>query len=64
MTGWRIGYAAGPAEIISGMAKIQSHTTSNPCSVSQKASLEALAGPQYEISKMVSEFQTATQLCC
>jgi aspartate/methionine/tyrosine aminotransferase len=57
MTGWRIGYAAGPAEIISGMAKIQSHSTSNACSISQKASLEALKGPQYEVSKMVSEFQ-------
>ena len=57
MTGWRIGYAAGPAEIIDGMAKIQSHSTSNPCSISQKAGLEALSGPQYEISKMVFEFQ-------
>jgi len=57
MTGWRIGFAAGPADIIKGMAKIQSHTTSNPCSVSQKASLEALTGPQHEISKMVAEFQ-------
>jgi len=57
MTGWRIGFAAGPADIIKGMAKIQSHTTSNPCSVSQKASLEALSGPQHELSKMVAEFQ-------
>jgi aspartate/methionine/tyrosine aminotransferase len=57
MTGWRLGYAAGPSDIINGMAKIQSHTTSNPCSVSQKAALEALTGPQYEVSKMVSEFQ-------
>lgn len=57
MTGWRIGYAAGPADIINGMAKIQSHSTSNPCSISQKASLEALRGPQYDVSKMASEFQ-------
>ncbi|MCK4337194.1 MAG: pyridoxal phosphate-dependent aminotransferase, partial [Candidatus Aminicenantes bacterium] len=57
MTGWRIGYTAGPSEIISGMAKIQSHTTANPSSISQKAALEALKGPQYEVSKMVSEFQ-------
>ncbi len=57
MTGWRIGYAAGPADIISGMAKIQSHTTSNACSISQQASVEALTGPQYEISRMNSEFQ-------
>ncbi|MFC2166994.1 pyridoxal phosphate-dependent aminotransferase [Acidobacteriota bacterium] len=57
MTGWRIGYAAGPEDIISAMTKIQSHTTSNPCSISQMASLEAFTGPQYEISKMQSEFQ-------
>ncbi len=57
MTGWRIGFAAGPADVINGMAKIQSHSTSNPCSISQKASLEALSGPQYEVSKMVAEFQ-------
>ncbi|MBC7349396.1 MAG: pyridoxal phosphate-dependent aminotransferase [Candidatus Aminicenantes bacterium] len=57
MTGWRIGYAAGPAEIIGAMSKIQSHTTSNACSVSQKASLEALAGPQYEVNRMAAEFQ-------
>ncbi|MCJ7579223.1 MAG: pyridoxal phosphate-dependent aminotransferase, partial [Candidatus Aminicenantes bacterium] len=57
MTGWRIGYAAGPADIISAMTKIQGHTTSNPCTISQYASLEAFAGPQHEISKMQSEFQ-------
>jgi len=57
MTGWRIGYTAGPSEIISAMARIQSHTTANPSSISQKASLEALNGPQYEVSKMASEFQ-------
>ncbi|HZX11261.1 MAG TPA: pyridoxal phosphate-dependent aminotransferase [Acidobacteriota bacterium] len=57
MTGWRIGYAAGPSEIIGAMNRIQGHTTSNPCSISQKASLEALAGPQNTISKMASEFQ-------
>ncbi|MFQ6038095.1 MAG: pyridoxal phosphate-dependent aminotransferase, partial [Candidatus Aminicenantales bacterium] len=57
MTGWRIGFAAGPADLISAMAKIQSHTTSNPCSISQKASLEALQGPQHEVSRMISEFQ-------
>jgi aspartate/methionine/tyrosine aminotransferase len=57
MTGWRIGFAAGPADIINGMAKIQSHTTSNPCSISQMASLEAWKGPQHETSRMASEFQ-------
>jgi len=57
MTGWRIGYAAGPSDIINGMSKIQSHSTSNACSISQLASVEALKGPQYDVSKMVSEFQ-------
>ncbi|MFQ6082252.1 MAG: pyridoxal phosphate-dependent aminotransferase [Candidatus Aminicenantia bacterium] len=57
MTGWRVGYAAGPAEIIEGMARIQSHSISHACSISQKASIEALNGPQYEVSKMVAEFQ-------
>ncbi|MDX1742469.1 MAG: pyridoxal phosphate-dependent aminotransferase [Ruegeria sp.] len=46
MTGWRIGYAAGPVEIISAMRKIQSQSTSNPCSVSQWAAVEALNGTQ------------------
>ncbi|MCI5086539.1 MAG: pyridoxal phosphate-dependent aminotransferase [Rhodovulum sp.] len=46
MTGWRIGYAAGPVEVINAMRKIQSQSTSNPCSVSQYAALEALNGTQ------------------
>ncbi|MCI2397868.1 pyridoxal phosphate-dependent aminotransferase [Aliiroseovarius subalbicans] len=46
MTGWRIGYAGGPVELISAMRKIQSQSTSNPCSVSQWAAVEALNGPQ------------------
>jgi aspartate aminotransferase len=46
MTGWRIGYAAGPVELIKAIGKIQSQSTSNPCSVSQYASVEALNGPQ------------------
>jgi aspartate aminotransferase len=46
MTGWRIGYAAGPVPLIRAMAKIQSQSTSNPCSVSQWAAVEALTGPQ------------------
>ncbi|RKX32649.1 MAG: pyridoxal phosphate-dependent aminotransferase [Candidatus Zixiibacteriota bacterium] len=58
MTGWRIGYAAGPAEIISAMAIIQSHTTSNANSIAQKAAVEALSGHQSEINRMVAEFQT------
>ncbi|MEL6830525.1 MAG: aminotransferase class I/II-fold pyridoxal phosphate-dependent enzyme, partial [Pseudomonadota bacterium] len=44
MTGWRIGYAAGPAELIKAMRKVISQTTSNPCSVSQYAAIEALNG--------------------
>ena len=46
MTGWRIGYAAGPEAIIRGMAAVMGHSTSNPCSISQYASVEALDGPQ------------------
>jgi aspartate aminotransferase len=46
MTGWRIGYAAGPEPIIKGMAAVMGHSTSNPCSISQYASVEALNGPQ------------------
>jgi len=46
MTGWRIGYAAGPESLIKGMAKVMSQTTSNPSSVSQWAAVEALAGTQ------------------
>jgi aspartate aminotransferase len=56
MTGWRIGYTAGPEEIISAMNNIQSQSTSNPTSISQKASVEALIGSQDEVKKMVSAF--------
>jgi aspartate aminotransferase len=51
MTGWRIGYGAGPADLIKAMAKVQSQCTSNPCSVSQAAAVEALNGPQDFIAK-------------
>ncbi len=57
MTGWRIGYAAGPAEIITGMRKVQSQSTSNPCSISQAAAVEALNGPQECIQTMLTEFK-------
>ncbi|MDH7516418.1 MAG: pyridoxal phosphate-dependent aminotransferase [Bacteroidota bacterium] len=57
MTGWRIGWAAGPREVVSAMAKVQSHATSNPSSISQRAALEAYRGPQDEIAKMVAEFR-------
>jgi aspartate/methionine/tyrosine aminotransferase len=56
MTGWRIGYAAGPKELISGMSKVQSHNTSNACSISQKAAVEALTGSQAEVQNMVAQF--------
>ena len=56
MTGWRIGYTAGSEEIISAMNNIQSQSTSNPTSISQKASVEALTGSQDEVGKMVSAF--------
>ena len=50
MTGWRIGYAGGPAQLIAAIRKIQSQSTSNPCSISQWAAVEALNGPQDYIS--------------
>jgi aspartate aminotransferase len=56
MTGWRIGYAAGPKEIIQAMSNLQSHSTSNPTSISQKAALAALEGPQEPLCNMVAEF--------
>lgn len=57
MTGWRIGYAIGPADIISAAAKIQSQSTSNPTSIAQAAALEAISGPQIEVGRMVREFK-------
>jgi aspartate aminotransferase len=57
MTGWRIGYAAGPKEIIAGMAKIQSQSTSNASSISIKAAVEALNGRQDGVEIMRKEFE-------
>ncbi len=57
MTGWRIGYAAGPEEIIGAITKIQSQNTSNPASISQKASVAALNGDQSVVAMMVEEFK-------
>lgn len=57
MTGWRIGYAAGPIEVIKLMSSIQSHTTSNPTSISQYAALEALSGSQGELNQMIKQFE-------
>ena len=57
MTGWRIGYAAGPKEIIKAMAKIQSQSTSNPTSISQAAAVEALNGTQEFIKERSASFK-------
>ena len=57
MTGWRVGYTAGPEDVIQGINKIQSHTTSNAASISQAASLEALCGSQDAVEEMRKEFQ-------
>lgn len=57
MTGWRIGYGAGSAEIIKAMIMIQSQSTSSPCSISQAASIEALEGPQNVLKKNAAIFQ-------
>ena len=57
MTGWRIGYMAGPKELASAVSKIQDHTTSNPSSISQYAALEALTGPQDSVKRMITAFK-------
>ena len=57
MTGWRIGYAAGPEEIIAAVTKLQSQNTSNPTSIAQKAAVEALNGNQDGVAEMVAEFR-------
>ncbi len=56
MTGWRIGYALGPADVIGAATKIQSQSTSNPTSIAQAAALEAIRGKQDEVAIMVREF--------
>lgn len=57
MTGWRIGYAGGPATLINAMKTIQSQSTSNPCSIAQKAAVAALIGSQDSVTQMVSAFK-------
>ena len=57
MTGWRIGYAGGPKELISSMAKLQSQSTSNPSSISQAAALAALEGPEEFLSERNDKFR-------
>jgi aspartate aminotransferase len=62
MTGWRIGYAAGPRELIRAMTDVQSQVTSNPSSIAQWAAVEALTGPQDEVAKMAGEFDRRRRL--
>jgi aspartate aminotransferase len=57
MTGWRVGFILAPAPIIAGCNKLQSHTTSNPASISQKAALEAVTGPQDSVPVMLAEYR-------
>ena len=57
MTGWRVGFALAPASIIGAMLKLQSHTTSNPTSIAQKAGVEAMLGPQDSIPVMLAEYR-------
>ena len=57
MTGWRIGYAGGPAPLITAMKTIQSQSTSNPCSIAQKAAVAALTGGEETVRTMVQAFQ-------
>lgn len=57
MTGWRIGYFAGPLELVAAVKNLQDHSTSNPCSISQKAALSALTYPDEWTKKMREEFQ-------
>ena len=64
MTGWRMGYAGGPDELIKAMRKVQSQSTSNPSSISQWAAVEALNGPQDYISESREAFQRRRDLVC
>jgi aspartate aminotransferase len=57
MTGWRIGFTAGPAPLVAAMTKIQSQSTSNPTSISQKAAVEAYNGPQDFIARVLPAFR-------
>jgi len=56
MTGWRIGFGLVPQPIVGAMTKLQSHSTSNPTSISQKAAVEALRGPQESVKVMLAEY--------
>jgi aspartate aminotransferase len=58
MTGWRVGFALAPTAIIGAITKLQSHCTSNPTSIAQKAAVEALRGPQDSVQAMLAEYRT------
>jgi len=58
MTGWRIGFVLAPTQVIGGIMKLQSHSTSNPNSIAQKAAIEALRGPQDSVDAMLAEYRT------
>ena len=64
MTGWRIGYAAGPENLITAIRKIQSQSTSNPSSISQAASVAALNGPMDFLTKNNEVFKQRRDLVC
>lgn len=57
MTGWRIGFGLGPKEVIKAAQELQSHSTSNPTSIAQKAAIEALRGPQDSVYQMLAEYR-------
>jgi aspartate aminotransferase len=57
MTGWRVGFALGPARLLANMLKLQSHSTSNPNSIAQKAALAAVEGPQEPVHAMLAEYR-------
>jgi aspartate aminotransferase len=57
MTGWRIGFVLGPVAVANGITKLQSHSTSNPTSIAQKAAVEALRGPQESVAIMLAEYK-------
>ena len=62
MTGWRIGYGAGPAELIKGMTTVQSQSTTNACSIAQAATVAALTGPQDEVARFREAFERRRDL--
>jgi aspartate aminotransferase len=62
MTGWRIGFAAGPREVIAAAGRLQSQNSGNPNSITQAAAVEALVGPQDEIKTMMTEFRARREM--